>query len=301
MTTRTWIGGGDNQASNPNDWIDSNGLSGAPQPGDTLTDQLSDSTMNITDNALAGNGLSIVGFPGPPVTGVTLNLSDHAQASLSLAFASVVANVDGQVNLQANLAGVPASSSLRINMAPNTNLFSTNISIGSASGITIKDDSGTGRFHNDGSFVSSSSAVIDTAVVGVGTIIAGVTRFSGGRLEFGGSVSDGQTVQVGDSLFVSRFSTVQLDDPRSFHGTIEMTSFRGTTTADLVGLPEANSWIYSDGLLTIRGTGGNVIDTLHVVNAPGSSFPGLAVSMAGNDVIVHPGTDFSGSFALPTT
>jgi hypothetical protein len=32
MTTRTWIGGGNNRADNPNDWAPN----GVPQPGDML-------------------------------------------------------------------------------------------------------------------------------------------------------------------------------------------------------------------------------------------------------------------------
>lgn len=54
MTTRTWIGGGNNQATNPSDWSPS----GAPQPGDTLS--IASGTMNIFGNALAGDNLTVV-------------------------------------------------------------------------------------------------------------------------------------------------------------------------------------------------------------------------------------------------
>ena len=59
MATLSWVGGGSNQASDPNDWVDtSTNLPAAPQTGDTLSDTIDGSTINITDNALAGNGLS---------------------------------------------------------------------------------------------------------------------------------------------------------------------------------------------------------------------------------------------------
>jgi hypothetical protein len=53
MTNRTWIGGGNNQASNPKDWSPT----GAPQPGDTLT--MSQGTIKISGNAMAGDVLNV--------------------------------------------------------------------------------------------------------------------------------------------------------------------------------------------------------------------------------------------------
>jgi hypothetical protein len=68
----TWIGGGNNLASNPADW--SPGV--APAPGDTLT--MDTGTMNLTGNALAGDPLGI----GPDVA-ATINT--RADATLYLA------------------------------------------------------------------------------------------------------------------------------------------------------------------------------------------------------------------------
>jgi hypothetical protein len=193
-------------------------------------------------------------------------------------------------------------SGLTVNLAPNANLFG-NFQVGTFGGfggglLDITDDSGTARFHNDGTLQSSGGSVtIDTAVVGVGTIISSATSKLSSRLEFGGFVSDGQTVHVSEGGFSS---TVQLDDPRQFHGMMDLHSrivsggIGFETTADLIGLPEANSWSYSDGVLSIRGTGGNVIDTLHVV----TNLPGLSVSKVGDDILVHPGPDSSGSLTL---
>jgi hypothetical protein len=68
---RTWVGGGNNEASNPNDWSPN----GAPQSGDSLTDGVSGSTINIEGNALKGDVLSVA------AQGVTLNLSHNADCS----------------------------------------------------------------------------------------------------------------------------------------------------------------------------------------------------------------------------
>jgi hypothetical protein len=49
MTTRTWIGGGNNQASNAKDWSPN----GAPQSSETLL--VSNGTINVNGNDLAGD------------------------------------------------------------------------------------------------------------------------------------------------------------------------------------------------------------------------------------------------------
>ena len=69
MTDRTWLGGGNNHARNPNDWSPA----GAPQPGDTLS--MLNGTMNVRDDDLAGNAVHV----GDPITGGqdTFNLSHH--------------------------------------------------------------------------------------------------------------------------------------------------------------------------------------------------------------------------------
>ncbi len=52
MVARTWMGGGNNYASNSRDWSPS----GAPQPGDQLS-MYSGGVMTVTGNALAGDTL----------------------------------------------------------------------------------------------------------------------------------------------------------------------------------------------------------------------------------------------------
>lgn len=78
-TTRTWIGGGNNQADNPNDWAPN----GAPQPGDTL-EQLNGGgqTINVTGNDLAGDSFQTSGFQASGATPLTMNLSHAGVASV---------------------------------------------------------------------------------------------------------------------------------------------------------------------------------------------------------------------------
>src|ERR1700722_13629108 len=63
MTTRKWVGGGTNLATNGSDWSPT----GVPRPGDNLT--MTSGTMNIVGNALAGDQLVV------PSGTVDLNLS----------------------------------------------------------------------------------------------------------------------------------------------------------------------------------------------------------------------------------
>ena len=115
-------------------------------------------------------------------------------------------------------------------------------------------------------------------------------------LEFGGSVSGGQTVDLTGAK-INDF-IVQVDDPNRFNATIDLHDF---SMADLVGLAHADSWSYNNDMLSIKTTSGKVcsLDKFHIVSDASStgSVHGLSVSksMAG-DVLVSPGTDFSGSF-----
>ena len=76
MRTLTWIGGGNNNASNPLDWNPND----EPQPGDTLlvsrgvpTQLFTMFTMNVSGTDLAGNSLSMEGG-----VDLTANLSHRA-------------------------------------------------------------------------------------------------------------------------------------------------------------------------------------------------------------------------------
>ena len=57
----TWIGGGDNEASNPADWI----APTLPASGDELLFPASGGTMNVTGNVLAGTVVELFDNGGP--------------------------------------------------------------------------------------------------------------------------------------------------------------------------------------------------------------------------------------------
>ena len=74
MTNRTWLGGGNNQASNPRDWSPN----GAPHAGDTLT--ISSGTMNVSGNDLKGASLNVSAFGS---LGTVININVTGTVALS--------------------------------------------------------------------------------------------------------------------------------------------------------------------------------------------------------------------------
>jgi hypothetical protein len=313
MVARTWTGSVNNDASNSGNWSPM----GAPLPGDTLTDTISGSTIDIRDNALAGNGLLISPPPSVAVSSATLNLSHAARVDLFLSSGTqVVANVSGVVDtINASVAGIvsrPAGGALTVNLDHAILFGSFNIGsfpIGPTSGgsVTITSENRPALFINNATdTVSGGSADIDVDVVGKGTfnVTSGFMRVQPvpGRIQFGGFVSGGETVSV--SGFVSTPpgpSSVVIEQPREFFATVDLHDF---SLADLVGLARADSWSYKNDLLSIKAANGKVIDRLHVVSDASStgSVHGLSVSKtAAGDVLVSPGTDFHGSLALPTS
>jgi hypothetical protein len=314
MVARTWTGQVNNDASNPGNWSPI----GAPQPGDMLTDTINGSTIDIRDNALAGNGLLMSAPPSVVVSSATLNLSHAARVDLFLGVGTqVVANVSGVDTLNAS---VPGSVSPRPGGALTVNLdhailFGSfnigNFPIGPISGgsVTITSENRPALFINNATdTVSGGSADIDVDVVGKGTfnVTAGFMRVLQlpGRIEFGGFVSGGETVSVSGSVNTTppgpAISSVVIEQPREFFATVDLHDF---SLADLVGLAQADSWSYKNDLLSIKTANGKVIDRLHVVSDASStgSVHGLSVSKnAAGDVLVSPGTDFQGSLA-PTS
>ena len=78
MATLTWVGGGNNNANNSQDWSPAQ----VPAPGDTLT--MPDGTMNISGNDLQGNTLQVGTTQSSLVTTTSnLNLSDSATVAIS--------------------------------------------------------------------------------------------------------------------------------------------------------------------------------------------------------------------------
>lgn len=303
--TTTWTDNThDDQASNPLNWSPT----GTPKPGDTLL-LPGGSMIDIQDNDLRGDPLTLSGNDTSPVT---LNLSHHARVTLNgtangpgtSAQAPIIFNVQGSDTLDFTLSALRAAPTT-INLEARATL-SGSIAMGAGNQLTI-DGAKHSRYVNSGvDDLSGSNAVIETRVTGSGTFNLSpglrVLELLPAFLEFGGSVSSGQTVTLngtfagpGPSRFGSVGSTVQIEDPHAFHGTVD---FLGCSFADLVSLAGADSWSYKNDMLLIFNERGRTIDKLHVNNDVPGTVHGLSVSFnSTGDVIVTPGTDFHGTLA----
>jgi hypothetical protein len=229
-TQRMWIGGGNDNASNPNDWSPAGPL----QPGETLIDRIPGSTINISDNVLRGDTLSIM-------TGlVTLNLSRHAQVDLSLSTiaASAFVNITGNatLNVTAPVPGFPGPGT-SVNLADHANLFGS-FDLSGRTGMSVSGAEGA-KYHNNGTdTVSDAFLSLDTDVVGSGQFVTTPGFYPSG-LRFGGYVSAGQSVDIGGiTPFSGSVSRLQIDDPTQFHGTVDL---HDASLADLVGSAQADS------------------------------------------------------------
>ncbi len=317
MANLLWVGGGgDNLASNPDNWVDSNsGLHAAPQPGDNLGVQSNETlsvqpniTISVVDGALAGDQLGILGSY-PWFGSATLNLSGHAAVNLATSYMQIVANLSGNDTLEASIHGserFAGASDFAANLAPRTHMHGS-FSIGESVHLTISGGQNTRYIHYGTDTLTGGTEVVGTKVVGSGTFILTDSDFLGAaipsRLEFARFAAVGQKVDVtgGSGLSGTQPSTVQLDNPAQFHGTVDL---HDLSLVDLVGLAHADTWHYANDLLCIRNACGKVINTLHVVSDASSTggVHGLSLSKTtAGDVLVSPGTDFSGSIGLQTT
>jgi hypothetical protein len=303
MTDRTWIGGGNNKASRPNHWSPN----GIPQPGDNLV-LPGGSTINIAGNDLHGDPLAI-----SSAGAVTLNLSHHAQASLRAPGPGFGGKPVATVNVVGNdTLDVTGSSDLTINLADHAKLSgSFGLSFGST--MTILGGEHAKYVNNGADTLFGAHVQVNADVVGSGTFSLSPTLFAsphslvGSSLEFGRFVSRGQIVNVAGGTapavpFVSAISSLRIDHPSEFHGTIDL---HDLSLADLVGLAKADSWGYKNDMLSIFNGCGRLVDKIPVISdasVPVGSAHGLSVSMsAAGDVLVKPGSDFHGVIALPTS
>ena len=267
MTSKTWFGGGNNNANNANDWSPY----GAPQPGDTLDMQAG--VMNIRGKDLAGDTL-VIGKASTSTT-ETLNLSNHASATLDLAQFStdkVTANISGLDALTVNTE-FPNTVQLTVNIAD----YSTLIGGFHMVFASVAVNGGTGsRLVNNGTigFVGTSSK-IDTSVQGNGTIHASTAQSRAAEVEFGGSVSHGQNVEVFGDPGRRLLSHVQIDQPSEFKGSVALGAFG---EVDLKGLSNADSYQIKQDMLSIY-SGSHVIEALRLTNPSNPNLPAYVDSV----------------------
>jgi hypothetical protein len=184
--SRTWVGGGNNSAGNPNDWNDH----GVPKPGDTLN--MASGTIHLTGNQLQGDPLQV------PLGG------------------SVTVDTTGVTALQLDVGSYGPSAYATVNLAAgsvwvggfNNALYSTT---------TI---AGKGTFDNVVTSEVGGSAIIDTNVVGVGVIEAAAGH-GPGHIEFAHGVAAGQTVGI-ENGYGFRGGFVQVDAPSLYHAKTDL-------------------------------------------------------------------------------
>lgn len=289
MTSRTWIGGGNNNASGANHWSPD----GMPQPGDTL--EMLTGTMNIRGNDLAGDAL-LINKPYGETAPTTLNLSHHANVSVEIPqnqTEQVTINVKGSdtLNLQNDH---PSSGGFFVNLADHASLTG-NVRMTFVSAI-FNGGEGSRYLNNGNSILQGSSATFNMSVKGNGSFSVQSAQSFGGQLEFGGSVSYGQAVDVRGDAERLRISHVQIDQPHAFKGSIGL-GINGQI--DLIGLANADSFQLKNDVLSIY-SGCEVIDRLRLTtpapppfsSGPDAAITGITVHQTSAGVVVARGLSF---------
>ena len=183
--TLTWVGGGNNLASNPADW--SPALK--PQPGDSLV--MGSGTMNLSGNALKGDTLTLT-----PGANVTINTIGNAALKLST-------NAPGEtININADPVGT-----LRLTAI----LGGTNLT---ASGGRI-------AFIGTSTFGAFQTKLSDN-LVGTGTVQLFGGNASGETMEINGSVGHGLNFVIGSGPIGD--AGLVIDQPASFHAAVTLQS-----------------------------------------------------------------------------
>ncbi|HXA26249.1 MAG TPA: hypothetical protein VNW90_28530 [Acetobacteraceae bacterium] len=262
MTSRIWIGGGNDNVGNANDWSPF----GVPLPGDTLNMQTG--AMNIRGDDLAGNTLMI---GGSSLT--TLNLSHHAAVSVDIAQESVdqvTVNVKGSDTLNIHTE-FPSSGNFTINLADHASLTANFNMVFSSAVINGGDDS---RF-TGGGLLEGSHVTIHARASG-GSFAVQTAQSIPGRVEFGGSVSHNESVAVRGDPGRGIASQVQIDQPGEFKGAVALGVFG---EVDLMGLVNASSYAIKNDILSIY-SGHKVIDNLRLTTPPAPGLPTFNITVA---------------------
>ena len=222
-TARDWIGGGDNNVSNPDDWSPS----GAPGPADTLMMAYGtlplNNVLNVYGNALAGDTLNIY-HPSSPST-QTINLIG-ADASIKTDQGFHVRGSWSPLDDVININASGGTSNLSLNVYENT----LNVQVAPDSTLVMNDivdssnftaSGGTIEFIGDNIF-KPLRAVFNDRLIGTATINESASTAYGSVvfMEVNGFVGCGLTLNL--SSLGSEFSNVglQIDHPKEFHGTI---------------------------------------------------------------------------------
>jgi hypothetical protein len=253
MTNKTWLGGGNNQANNPNDWSPV----GVPASPDVMN--MSQGTMNIDNFAL-----SATAFETPlHISGnVSLNLSHNSTVFADVNFGQTTINIhdDDTMGLQTH------GGSATVNLTANSQWIGGFVAEGGT--ITVNGAPHAAFINSDqeqtaprvSGFVDGGGTKVDIRANIKGT--GAIQVSDNGSLDVGGSVSAGQTVilePLNGAVATGPPGFLQVDHPDQFNGAIDL----GEGEIDLNGLAKADSYTYQNDLLSIFH-GKSVIDTLRL-------------------------------------
>lgn len=286
MTTLTWIGGNNNEITNPKDWSPP----GLPTMAENFEDNLimTSGTMNINDYRLPPDTYLGIQNPGS----VTLNLSHGAAFDVEVyddASAGptppAMINIHGSDTLE---VGVNYNSSTIVDLANNSKWIGNfAVAYGGASLIVNGPSSATfintaePNTTNVGASFGDGVMTINVSVSGIGTF----TDDPYGVLTFSRAVGAGQTVDMAASDGASYPPPIlNLNDPRDFSGTINLANGE----INLNGLAKADSYSFKNDMLAIY-SGKKVIDTLSLQGTAGL----FAVEKTATGVSVYTTNDTS--------
>ena len=139
--------------------------------------------------------------------------------------------------------------------------------------------------------------ILDTDVKGTGSFAVSSAQGSGGRLEFGGSVSRGQSVEVSADPGRGLVSQVQIDHPDAFKGSVSLDI---SGEVNLMGLTGADSYQLKNDILSIY-SGCTVIDRLRLTLPPSPSGPppDVTVRQTSTGIVIDRGRSFATGTLLP--
>jgi hypothetical protein len=252
--TRVFLGGGNNEASNPADWSPNS----LPQAGDFLSDGAP--VMNITGNAVAGDAIGTTAFGG------------------SNAF-NLAGNVPVTFAGSGNFGGTST-----INLAANTH-WTGGLNSDAFSFATVNGPSSASWTNNAADF-DGGTVIIGVNVNGSGTINVN-TAHGSGSMEFMHAVGSGQTISATGGGYNNAGGNIIVDDLPQFKAAVSL-AFGDVT---LKGL-SATSYELGGGVIHLFNGNSDVFD-MRLSVLPASASKGLfspgafGVSQVGSNVIIH--------------
>jgi len=260
MTTRTWIGGGNNNVFSAADWSPA----GIPAAGDTLV--MLNGTANLYGGDLTGETFLFGIAPGFSQASPVLNVYNGAKVTLTeggsgYSGSAPTVNVYGHDTVNVvEAAGGQRTVTSTLNLAPRA-VLSGNIQIAGDTTLAIQGTTGSAFNNTNTSLSDNGVATIDANVIGTGSF--NLSFLAG--IEFGGSVSPGQTLNLANAT-----TYYKIDHPAEFYGTVDWLAAPSAYEASVSLLNiSADSYKFSNDRLTLFA-GNTIVDRLHLNAASGA-------------------------------